>query len=1208
METSSYRPSDFVDLTNENLLSAEDPEHNLQLVEGLVGMSAETKSATVKTTVSPRTALQPMNYGSSSQQKMKMPPRSNSNNSTNMQSSSTSTSTPMNRTTPPRPIRVPNSNSNAANPVVSVTRIDDSKQRKVPKNPAVASPSRRRGSSGNNRSVTGNQRQQSYKSFNSANEPHPSAQQQPDWQWVNKLDPDSQEQALFEQRLCEDTYGVAVRKIDRNGKSQLRYVKCVTLDTFDFDDNLSLAGKSVTSLVRSFRSKKSPSSQSASGSEKEKDANSQQNRNSSSKKALTWGKKKEHKMPLDTFVCVRKGKTTERTKRNAQPATRLLSLVTKDKENPSLDIEAPTRLDRDKFARAFARFLKVPLDSDEENQIPNNVGSPSQVSAAHSAPDLESAQKRQANANQLGASASVGANVMAGSTLGMLAAQTAAVINDDTFDRSPSVVDREFIKGGAIVSGFSPDDHKPVEEGSIVSSLTGAGYDQEIVEELHNALTELRSELETSRAEAARAVKVAEQAIQSAENSTSKDWNSTVTHKAAEAAALAQKKSAEAMAKARLAEERLAGERKTASFWRKQAEAAEEEAGVLQTRAAAAEVQRSTMAGELESERQKTASMVVALKGRFSMTETHQREAIESALQRNRALEIELDGTRRDLSSKSQEAKVLKEDLLNAAANGSNRKFSMKGKKKSESTDRVSLLGDASLSSSCADHAETLQLPANDSMPAEDVLKLQAEFAAMKLQFELLKRSTADELNTLPEASEFWTKQAGQALASSKSEITQLRERLALESTTRRKLLNEVQDLRGNVRVYCRPKPTDLDDASTKGVFSLPSNEVILMSRDDTDQNLPPLSFEYDHVFNPSTGQKDIYSELEEVVLSVLDGYNICMMTYGPSDTGKTYTMLGDVKYPPNDDDDVEIENYGLHLQGVEQLFSVSDRRSERYQDSFFLTLVEVHDEKICDMVVGTTIGENKGVADFDINTYFDKRGKSRRRRNQPEEVSSVPGNSTTSRSGKSAKLEIRSNTDGETVVQGLVTVQVSSIDEVLEVWKQSLTARSIRLNELGMDADTYASSSHMIATLRVASKNVATGIGSFGKIQFVDLAGADLVATRSSSKKLKEPPTSVDNVLAPVCNKKEWKFVQKSISTLGEVVTARGQYSRTVPYRNSTLTHLLSDSLEGDTKVVVVACVSSVPKDIQETSSTLRFASKARRVNIGKATKHAFR
>ena len=70
------------------------------------------------------------------------------------------------------------------------------------------------------------------------------------------------------------------------------------------------------------------------------------------------------------------------------------------------------------------------------------------------------------------------------------------------------------------------DDH------SHFSSLTG-GVDQEIVEELHQAIIELRAELDASRAEAARAVKVAEQAIQSAENCTSSDWNSTVTHKAA---------------------------------------------------------------------------------------------------------------------------------------------------------------------------------------------------------------------------------------------------------------------------------------------------------------------------------------------------------------------------------------------------------------------------------------------------------------------------------------------------------------------------------------------------------------------------------------------------------------------------------------------------------------------------------------------------
>ena len=223
---------------------------------------------------------------------------------------------------------------------------------------------------------------------------------------------------------------------------------------------------------------------------------------------------------------------------------------------------------------------------------------------------------------------------------------------------------KEFITGGPVVSGFSPDAFTKKDDHSAMSSLTGGNYDQDIVEEMHQALEGLKAELEESRAEAARAVKVAEQAIQSAENNSSKDWNSTVTHKAAEAAALAQKRSAEAMAKQRLAEERLAGERKNAAFWRKQAEAAEEEAGVLQTRAAAAEVQRAAMNEELHSERQKTSQLIGTLKDRFESSDVHQRDALESAIGRNHALEIELSGSRKDLSSKNEMTKQLQEDLL----------------------------------------------------------------------------------------------------------------------------------------------------------------------------------------------------------------------------------------------------------------------------------------------------------------------------------------------------------------------------------------------------------------------------------------------------------------------------------------------------------------------------------------------------------------
>ena len=215
-----------------------------------------------------------------------------------------------------------------------------------------------------------------------------------------------------------------------------------------------------------------------------------------------------------------------------------------------------------------------------------------------------------------------------------------------------------------MVSGFNPDDEiRQDDDGSGVSSLTGAGFDQEIVEELHQALTEMKAELEASRAEAARAVKVAEQAIQSAENNSSKDWNSTVTHKAAEAAAQAQKRSAEAMAKQRLAEDRLASERKTAAFWRRQAETAEEEAGALQTRAAVAEIQRAALVEELDSERTKASATIGFLRNRLLESESKQREAFDSVMDRTRSLEIELDGTRRDLTATRAEAKTLEDEL-----------------------------------------------------------------------------------------------------------------------------------------------------------------------------------------------------------------------------------------------------------------------------------------------------------------------------------------------------------------------------------------------------------------------------------------------------------------------------------------------------------------------------------------------------------------
>ena len=1048
-------------------------------------------------------------------------------------------------------------------------------------------------------------------------------------------EPDSQEQALFEERLCEDIYGVAVRKINQNGKSNLRYVKCLYADAsevLNLDDSSNnqqhysssrsvSSRQSRTSRVSLSRFLNKSSHHRSSNSLVDQDdhrsllesENGTTGNNRSPRsgrvRVLSWGKKKEVMVPLHMFTAVKKGKVNDRTRRNPCESSRILSLVTTDihstterqqNNSVSLDIEAPTRLDRDKFAKAFARFLNIPV-VEEDNII--RSGSPSFVSTAfpqqnynhrpppasdgnrsiarsiksettaqswrdsnrqsitssvnndNSVPDNalnsfansekinrssswkqlkaplpvvttkgRSGAKPPRNNRRSTTSASSGIAAPAlhpaiaaalnnssshskGIAMNGNSSRTGSEVDDPPLASLPSSADS---RGGShrirtspsrsksttpsrkMVLEFPPNSKLAINsksnndrstpaishvqshstsppmptpdksnqatddmEASVVSSITGVGFDQDLVEELHLALEKMKVELEESRAEASRAVKVAEQAIQSAENSSSKDWNNTVTHKAAEAAASAQKKSAEAMAKARIAEERLELERKAGALRKKQVQDAEQLAAHWQTRAAAAEVQRFAVAEALESVRKKNA----------------------------------------DLLQKAE-----------AVISGSS--------------------------------TETQQV--------DD-------------PFEKIKPET--EL----------------------AEVDRLRSKLAMESARRRKLLDELQDLRGSIRVYCRlmEPTTPLFEKKKKSYIDMVSNEVLMLHRD---RSSSPLCFEFDGILASDVGQQDVYAEFEAVCASVLEGFKICVMSYGEANAGKTHTMLGDVK---KKNLSVSIENEGIHLRAAKQLFSLLEHRKGQFEHTVTMNLVEVYDEKLTDLLAGTDFGEAYGKVE----------SRKSSRRSAEETIS------PSSRDARQ-KLEIKTNRDGETIVRGVISVDLTSYEDVLRVWTESLAKRHSRLIEQNVeDPAAYEKESHVVATLKVTSENIATGSIAYGKMQFVDFASSNVTAKKplgsSLSTKLLSSGVSCDQLL------ENWKFTNKSLNTVREVVLSRSQYQRSVPYRNSTITHLLSDSLEADTKVVLIACVSSDEKDQQNTACTLQLAQEMRKVIVGKATRH---
>ena len=540
-------------------------------------------------------------------------------------------------------------------------------------------------------------------------------------------------------------------------------------------------------------------------------------------------------------------------------------------------------------------------------------------------------------------------------------------------------------------------------------------------------------------------------------------------------------------------------------------------------------------------------------------------------------------------------------------SSGNRMKLSIMGRKKRSSDEgdqsaSVKLLSGSSRSSS--DNIYIRESASGDSNIAEDVLKLQSEAADVRKHFELLRKTTVDELRRLPEDAKMWSNQVSHTITHAQSEISLLREKLALESAARRKLLHEVQDLRGVVRVYCRPRQ---NVTGVKGMLSIPSQETLLLH---PYQDESPMSFKFDRVFTPDVQQREVYNEIEELCLSVMDGYNICLMAHGQRGTGKTYSMLGDVTYSSDkagQNVSVDIQDFGIHLKAAKQLFSIAEHRSERYQDVFTLEIVEVYNERLIDLLAGTDFGETRGQIILEDSKSASRRSK----RGMSDDGSSLihhsNSHSVSSKQGSTmTKLEIRTNLNGDTVVQGLLSVEVHSFDDVYRLWQECLSKRATRLAEHGIDLGDYEASSHVIATLSVASMNVATGMGSCGKIKFVDLAGADLVQRRGGTADPIKCPTPDSSVEKGSTSNNDWKYSNRSLATLNDVVNCRSQYMRSVPYRNSTLTHLLRDNLEADTKVLLLLCISAHPKDLQETACALRFASGMRRVTIGKATKHS--
>ncbi|GAV27939.1 hypothetical protein PMKS-001407 [Pichia membranifaciens] len=371
-------------------------------------------------------------------------------------------------------------------------------------------------------------------------------------------------------------------------------------------------------------------------------------------------------------------------------------------------------------------------------------------------------------------------------------------------------------------------------------------------------------------------------------------------------------------------------------------------------------------------------------------------------------------------------------------------------------------------------------------------------------------------------------------------EIEQFNQAIKEEETYRRFLHNKLQEMKGNIRVFCRIKPDRegvFDHAiqsmsCTSGLketlsISEPTSTKPLKkaSSSPVKKSVKTYSFFFDKIFDENSSNADIFEEISQLVQSSLDGFNVCIFTYGQTGSGKTFTMSN--------------ANDGMIPRSMDQMFQKIDLLSTLGNDyQLYGQFFEIYGESIRDLIDD----------DHQLSINDD---------------SDDPPISN-------------SDTIGIKMIRLISLQQIESL--LAHATKKRATAATM--------ANDVSSRSHSIFKVHITkySKNSSEST-VIGTLNLVDLAGSERLShSQVTGLRLKE-------TLA----------INKSLSALGDVIASLKSKSSHVPYRNSKLTYILKDSLGGDSKTLMFVNISCLNSHFNESLSSLRFASKVNTTTLKK-------
>jgi len=398
------------------------------------------------------------------------------------------------------------------------------------------------------------------------------------------------------------------------------------------------------------------------------------------------------------------------------------------------------------------------------------------------------------------------------------------------------------------------------------------------------------------------------------------------------------------------------------------------------------------------------------------------------------------------------------------------------------------------------------------------------------------RRLQVSDLSTFEKMNEYEDQK--QSIIDLKSRVEEAELKLVEGEKLRKKLHNTILELKGNIRVFCRVRPLlpGENNGDEGKTISYPTSLEALGRGIDLMQNAQKHAFTFDKVFAPTASQEDVFTEISQLVQSALDGYKVCIFAYGQTGSGKTYTMMG---RPGN------VEEKGLIPRCLEQIFETRQSlRSQGWKYELQVSMLEIYNETIRDL-----LSTNKEAVRTDSGV-------------SPQ------------------KHAIKHDASGNTHVAELTILDVKSSREVSFLLDHAARNRSVGKTQM----NEQSSRSHFVFTLRISGVNESTEQQVQGVLNLIDLAG---------SERLSKSGSTGDRL-------KETQAIDKSLSSLGDVIFALAKKEDHVPFRNSKLTYLLQPCLGGDAKTLMFVNIAPESSSTGESLCSLRFAARVNACEIG--------